>query len=80
MIGNKPDRQGWINYYGQFRRSELHSVLDHVNEALASWAMRKFKRLRRRKTRAHAWLKGLARRNPELFVHWQYQAWMTRAV
>lgn len=75
-----PVISGWINYYGRFRRSELHSVLDHINEALASWAMRKFKRLRRRKKLAHAWLKGLAGRNPDLFVHWRYQGWMTRAV
>ena len=75
-----PVISGWINYYGRFRRSALHSVLDHINKALAGWAMRKMKRLRRRKTRAHAWLKGLARRNPSLFFHWRYQGWMTRAV
>ena len=75
-----PVISGWINYYGRFRRSELNSVLDHVNKALASWARRKFKRLQRRKTRAHAWLKDLARRSPELFAHWKYQGWMTRAV
>lgn len=71
---------GWINYYGRFCQSALHSVLDHINTALAGWAMRKFKRLQRRRTRAHAWLKGVARRDPKLFVHWQYQGWMTRAV
>jgi len=71
---------GWINYYGRFCRSALHSVLNHINDALVVWAMRKFKRFRRRKTRAHAWLKAVARRDPRLFVHWQYQGWMTRAV
>jgi RNA-directed DNA polymerase len=70
----------WINYYGRFRRSELHAVLDHINRALAQWAMRKFKRLARRRTRAHTWLKEVARRDPRLFVHWEYQGWMTRAV
>jgi RNA-directed DNA polymerase len=75
-----PIISGWINYYGRFCRSALHSVLDHINEALAGWAMRKFKRLRRRKTPAHAWLKGVARRSPGLFSHWRYQGWMTRAV
>ena len=44
---------GWINYYGKFCRSAIHTVLNHVNMALAQWAMRKFKRLRRHKTRAH---------------------------
>jgi len=71
---------GWINYYGRFCRSALHSVLNHINITLVGWAMRKFKRFYRRRTRAHVWLKGVARRDPRLFVHWQYQGWMTRAV
>jgi RNA-directed DNA polymerase len=75
-----PIINGWINYYGRFCPSALHSVLDHINTALAGWAMRKFKRLRRRRTRAHVWLKRVARRDPRLFAHWQYQGWMTRAV
>jgi RNA-directed DNA polymerase len=71
---------GWINYYGCFYRSALHSVLNHINLTLVGWAMRKYKRFQRRRTRAHAWLKDVARREPRLFVHWQYQGWMTRAV
>jgi len=75
-----PVISGWINYYGRFCRSALHPVLNHINAALVKWAMRKFKRLRRRTTRAHSWLKGVARRDPALFVHWSQQGWMTRAV
>ena len=75
-----PVISGWINYYGRFCRSALHPVLNHINAALVKWAMRKFKRLRRRTTRAHSWLKGVARRDPALFVHWYQQGWMTRAV
>ena len=71
---------GWINYYGRFCRSALHAVLNHINLALVRWAMRKFKRLYRRRTRAEAWLKAVARRDRGLFVHWQYQGWMTGAV
>ena len=71
---------GWINYYGRFCRSALHAVLNHINLALVGWAMRKFKTLRRRRTRAQAWLKEVAQRDPLLFTHWQYQGWMTRAV
>lgn len=71
---------GWINYYGRFCRSALHAVLNHINLTLVGWAMRKFKRLHRRRSRAHAWLKAVARRDRSLFVHWQYQGWMTRAV
>lgn len=71
---------GWINYYGRFCRSALHAVLNHINLALVGWAMRKFKRMNRRRTRAHVWLKQVARRDPRLFVHWRHQGWMTRAV
>ena len=75
-----PTIAGWIQYYGRFCRSALHSVLNHINHALEAWAMRKFKRLRRRKHRARQWLRSVARRNPNLFAHWRYQGWMTRAV
>jgi len=75
-----PKIAGWINYYGRFCPSALHSVLNHINHALEGWAMRKFKGLHRRKTRARMWVRDVARRSPHLFVHWQYQGWMTRAV
>jgi RNA-directed DNA polymerase len=75
-----PIIRGWIQYYGKFCRSALTPVLNHINENLVGWAMRKFKRLRRRRTRANAWLKAVARREPQLFAHWPYQGWMTRAV
>ena len=75
-----PKIAGWINYYGRFCRSALHNVLNHINHALEVWAMSKFKGLRRRKTRARKWVRDVARRSPRLFIHWQYQGWMTRAV
>ncbi len=75
-----PIIRGWIGYYGRFRKSALHPVLDHINTALIGWAMRKLKRLRGRRTRAALWLKRVASREPNLFVHWQCQGWMTRAV
>ena len=40
--------QGWINYYGRFYKSMLYPVFRHLNEILVRWAMRKYKRLRRR--------------------------------
>ena len=44
--------RGWINYYGRFYRSELIRSLRRINEYLMRWAMRKYKRLRRRPQRA----------------------------
>ncbi len=66
-----PTVRGWINYYGRFYRSKSVLVLRHLNEALAAWARRKFKRLRRRERASMHWLGRIARREPNLFVHWQ---------
>ena len=62
--------RGWINYYGFFYRSELIRSLSLINEYLVRWAMRKYKRLRRRPRRARRLLAAVAARQPGLFVHW----------
>ena len=69
-----PIIRGWINYYARFYRSALYPTLRHLNELLVRWAMRKFKRLRYHLTKAVLWLGGIARRQPELFPHWQFGA------
>jgi RNA-directed DNA polymerase len=65
-----PIVRGWISYYGRFYRSRLISLLRRIDEYLARWAMRKYKRLRGHPTRAHGFLANVARREPKLFVHW----------
>jgi RNA-directed DNA polymerase len=64
--------QGWINYYGRFYKSMLYPVFRHFNETLVRWAMRKYKRLRRHKTRAYRFIAEVARRQPGLFAHWRF--------
>ncbi len=66
-----PVVQGWINYYGHYFRSRLHSVLARINVALVRWAQRKYKRLQRHRQRAWRFLVSVATREPELFVHWR---------
>ena len=66
-----PVVRGWINYYGCFYKSQLYSVLRHINRALTYWARRKYKKLAVHKRRASSWLGRLARNRPELFAHWQ---------
>ena len=66
-----PVLRGWINYYGHFYKTELHHVLEHLNQLLVKWATRKYKRLRNRKVRAIKWLGEIAKRSPKLFAHWQ---------
>lgn len=66
-----PILRGWINYYGAFYKTELHSVLRHMNRLLVRRAMRKYKRLRNRKVRAIKWISEISQRNPYLFEHWR---------
>ena len=66
-----PILRGWINYYGRFYKSEMFSVLKHVNRALIRWAKRKYKKLARHQRRATAWLGRIARREQKLFVQWE---------
>lgn len=38
--------RGWLNYYGAFYKSALYPVLRYIDCRLATWAARKFKRLK----------------------------------
>jgi RNA-directed DNA polymerase len=67
-----PILRGWINYYGRYHKTELHSVFRHFNLSLIRWMMRKFKRFKGRKTRTAIRLEGLVEKQPDLFVHWKY--------
>lgn len=66
-----PIIRGWINYYGRFYRSRLYAALRYLNWALVLWVRRKYKRFLRHRRRAEQWLGRLARREPQLFAHWQ---------
>lgn len=66
-----PILRGWINYYGRFYRSALFSTFRCLNKTLVRWAMRKYKRLRRRWRLAGKFLVDVARRQPGLFAHWR---------
>ena len=67
-----PIVRGWMNYYGEFNRFEMYSLLQRINTYLMRWARKKYKRLRTWK-RFKSWWRGLTEREPELFAHW---AWM----
>ncbi len=42
-----PILRGWLNYYGHFYKSALLRVFDRFEAALARWARRKYKKLKR---------------------------------
>jgi hypothetical protein len=66
-----PVVRGWMNYYGRFYRSRCVQVLRHLNEALAAWVRRKYRRFRRRERASMYWLGRIARRDRTLFAHWE---------
>ncbi len=68
---SNPVIRGWINYYGSFYKSALYPVFQTLNNILARWASRKYKRLRGRKRASHLWLQRISHRQPGLFAHWQ---------
>ena len=41
-----PIVRGWMNYYGEFNRSEMYPLLERINTYLMRWARKKYKRLR----------------------------------
>ena len=66
----EPSVRGWMGYFCRFHRSAFEAIAYHLDSALIRWAMRKFKRLRGRKKRAHEWLAKQKRVRPKLFAHW----------
>jgi group II intron reverse transcriptase/maturase len=66
-----PYIQGWINYYGNFYRTQLRSTLARIDLYVIRWACRKFKRFRHNTEGARDWLERLRCANPTLLVHWQ---------
>jgi RNA-directed DNA polymerase len=66
-----PYVRGWINCYGRFYRSRCVLVLRYLNDTLVRWAMRKYRRFRRRERAAVHWLGRIAERNSGLFALWR---------
>ncbi len=63
--------RGWLNYFGNFYRTELRPTLRRIDLYVIRWARRKFKRLRHQTKGGRDWFDRLRRANPYLFAHWQ---------
>ena len=63
----RPVLLGWVRYYGRFHHSALVRALRTLDAVLVRWAQRKYKRLKRHKSRAWDWLAALKARQPTLF-------------
>ena len=68
---HNPKIRGWINYYGSYFKSELDGMGRQLDMHLAKWAKRKYKKLRKHNSRALKWIRGVKRREPEMFAHWK---------
>lgn len=66
-----PVLNGWIEYYGCYCRSALYPVFRHFNITLIKWAMHKYKKFKRHKTKAGIFIEKIAKREPQLFAHWK---------
>ena len=53
-----------------FCKSAVKYTMKCLNDRLCKWAMCKYKRFRGHKLRAMAWLRTLAKREPNMFAHW----------
>ncbi|OAI23408.1 hypothetical protein A1351_19775 [Methylosinus sp. R-45379] len=69
-----PITRGWIAYYGRYTRSALYPLARYIDQTLAVWIKRKFKRFHHRLGRARDFLEKIARENPRLFAHWRLGA------
>jgi group II intron reverse transcriptase/maturase len=65
-----PIVRGWLGYYGRFYRSALIQSLRRIDDYIVRWAMRKYKRLRGKLSRAWDLLHAVQRRQPALLAHW----------
>jgi group II intron reverse transcriptase/maturase len=66
-----PVLRGWLNYFTEFYPSAVIPIGKRMDRHLMRWARRKYKRLQRSDKRAWAWLKGVRKRAPGLFAHWE---------
>ena len=66
-----PVIRGWFNYYGSYYRSELDDVVRQMDLRLGKWVERKYKKYKSHSGRAIRWVRGVRKREPKLFAHWQ---------
>ncbi|MEZ4884104.1 MAG: group II intron reverse transcriptase/maturase [Chitinophagales bacterium] len=64
--------EGWINYYGRYRKSVMWKIFSVLNIRLIRWARNTYKRFKGSWRKAHKALKQLQKRQPNLFVHWRH--------
>jgi len=62
--------QGWINYYGKFRKWDFFRVFRRLSYRLMLWVQNKYKFNSIRE--GYDWLRNYQKLHPNLFAHWSY--------
>jgi len=69
--------RGWYNYYSMFTKSKVLQTLLPINFKLITWVRRTYKKST---YQAWQWLRGVNRRNPKLFAHWEIGLALVRRI
>jgi len=62
--------QGWINYYGKFRKWEFLNIFRRLSFRLMQWVQNKYKITSVKQS--FIWLRNYQNEHPNLFAHWRY--------
>jgi RNA-directed DNA polymerase len=68
-VALNPKIQGWLNYYGKFRKSEMRGVFYCLNERMVHWAHNKYRSMNW--LQSYAWIRRQIKEAPTLFPHWK---------
>ena len=63
--------RGWFNFYGKYCGSAMRVIAEYFNRMLARWARFKYRQLHGSKMKSLSWLLMIAKKTPDLFVHWE---------
>jgi len=66
-----PVVRGWMEYYGAFYRSAMYPLLSRINAYLVRWIRKKYERLKAKKKAIQCW-RGIVKRYPRGFAHWEW--------
>jgi len=62
--------QGWISYYGKFRKRAFLRVFRRLTFRLVKWVQNKYRITSIKQS--YQWLQNYQRMHPNLFAHWRY--------
>ena len=65
-----PKLQGWINYFGKFRKWIFLNVFRRLRFRLMQWVQNKYKLTSLKLS--YLWLKNYQNEHPDLFAHWRF--------